>query len=166
MAVQEVAYKSAEIEIKKYRDRVNAEAHRAHLRRQRLETLQQDNHFEDPHKNLVMAKNIPTFCDESERKQAKKPRKGKLAERWRKTYAQAFVEEDRYWQSINQSALDAAAVCNYITAEAGKSRLPAMHFCSVCSCPCCMKCVTCEDRFCSKRCLEIHKDTRCMKRVM
>jgi hypothetical protein len=125
-----------------------------------------------------MAKNVPTFNEESERKQVKKSRKAKLAERWKKTFPQALAEEDRYWanysqsnnqasnHSSNQSNMESALTCNYFTADAGKSRLPPLNFCSVCSFPCNMKCVTCEDRFCSKKCLGIHKEIRCMKRVM
>lgn len=180
MAVQEVNYRSLELEQKKARERANAEIQRAHSRRQRLEALQQDNHFEDPHKNLVMAKNVPTFSEETERKQARKShRKSKLAERWKRTFPQALAEEERFWAN-NQStkAVDdeeeeedaeesaVTPVCNYFTADAGKSRLPPMSFCSICSFPCNMKCVTCEERFCSKKCLDIHKEIRCMKRVM
>lgn len=165
MAVQEVNFKSLEVEQKRSRDRANAEHQRQVSRRQRLDLLQQDNHFEDPHKNLVLAKNVPTFTEDAERKQTKRSRKSKLSERWKRSLAQALQEEDRFW-TMNQPNLDASSTCNYFTAEVGKSRYPPLVLCSVCSFPCNMRCVTCEERFCSKKCLEIHKDTRCMKRVM
>lgn len=165
MAVQELEFKAHELEQKRLRERISSENQRKIAQRQRLELLQQDNHFEDPHKNLVLAKNVPTFTEDAERKQIKKSRKAKLSERWKKSFPQVLQEEDRYWV-VQQSSMDVTSICNYFTAEAGKSRYPPLSLCSVCSFPCNMKCVTCEDRFCSKKCLEIHKDTRCMKRVM
>ncbi|XP_055334440.1 zinc finger HIT domain-containing protein 1-like [Paramacrobiotus metropolitanus] len=166
MAVQEVNYRSFEIEQKRARERATAEKLRTEAKRQRLELLQQDNHFEDPHKNLIMAKNIPTFTEDAERKQIRKSRKGKLSEKWKKTFAQVLQDEERFWINHGQTCLDPSTVCNYFTAEAPRSRYPGPLLCSVCSFPCNMKCITCEERFCSKKCLEIHKDTRCMKRVM
>ena len=166
MAVQEVPFNVLDLDLKRAREKQNVAVQREAARRQRLENLQKDNHFEDPHKNLVLAKDVPTFDDEADRKQTKKSRKAKLKERWKKTFSQALVEEERYWTTQQAASDFATPTYNYFTAEVGKSSLPPLKLCSICSFPCNMKCVTCEDKFCSKKCLETHKDIRCMKRVV
>lgn len=57
-------------------------------------------------------------------------------------------------------------VPSYLKAAVGPpSSTSRRHFCSVCGFTAGYTCVTCGMRFCSTRCQNIHKDTRCMKFV-
>lgn len=52
---------------------------------------------------------------------------------------------------------------NYVNIAAGPSKLPMRHFCSVCGYLGKYSCVRCGSRFCSIRCNENHKETRCLQ---
>ena len=52
---------------------------------------------------------------------------------------------------------------NYYTIVAQPSKYPSMKFCSVCGLTSMYICQLCGSLYCSLKCLEIHKDTRCLK---
>jgi zinc finger HIT domain-containing protein 1 len=162
--------------------RVLDEATRNRRRRKALEALEQDNFHEDPHANLVMHKKAPKFDgnlpDDSSSGLPLAPgatpggggrsrRSGGAAgaaskarsleyykQRYRKNFG-ALLEED-----VNLYRKDEP---NYVTAKAGPSRYPPRHFCAVCGDFGGYTCVTCGMRYCSVKCLQTHKETRCLK---
>jgi hypothetical protein len=52
---------------------------------------------------------------------------------------------------------------NYVSAAAGPSKRPQRQFCSVCGYFGIYTCTRCGMRFCSTRCNNHHKETRCLK---
>jgi len=52
---------------------------------------------------------------------------------------------------------------NYLSIVAGPSRYPARHFCSVCSFFSKYTCIRCGMYYCSLKCSDIHRETRCVK---
>jgi len=52
---------------------------------------------------------------------------------------------------------------NYYTILARPSKYPPMKLCSVCGLTSLYNCQICGSLYCSLKCLEIHKDTRCLK---
>lgn len=52
---------------------------------------------------------------------------------------------------------------NYFTIAAKPSKYPAMKICAVCGFTSQYTCHTCGSLYCSLKCLDIHKDTRCLK---
>lgn len=52
---------------------------------------------------------------------------------------------------------------NYLSIQAPPSRFPERRLCAVCGHPAPYTCIPCGARFCSKRCLSTHEDTRCLK---
>lgn len=52
---------------------------------------------------------------------------------------------------------------NYFTIVAKPSKYPAMKFCAVCGFSSLYTCQLCGTLYCSLKCLDVHKDTRCLK---
>ena len=52
---------------------------------------------------------------------------------------------------------------NYLTVAVQPSKLPARQFCSVCGYEGIYKCTRCGSRYCSVKCNNNHKETRCLK---
>jgi len=52
---------------------------------------------------------------------------------------------------------------NFFSISAAASNLPARKFCSVCGLLSAYHCTRCGMKFCSVKCNEMHKDTRCLK---
>jgi len=137
--------------------RVLDDASRQRRARKALESLEQDNHNDDPHADLVMSKKaLSLFQDESPEKRPK--RKSRTTEyykqRFRKNFAQ-LLEEEAAHQAPNQP--------NYLTAQVPESTRPPRKLCAVCGFPAPYVCVTCGTRYCTLRCQETHQDTRCLK---
>jgi zinc finger HIT domain-containing protein 1 len=52
---------------------------------------------------------------------------------------------------------------NYFSINVQPSAFPPRKFCSVCGFDCTYTCVQCGTKYCSTKCLQTHKDTRCLK---
>ncbi|RXG53627.1 SWR1 complex subunit vps71 [Armadillidium vulgare] len=77
----------------------------------------------------------------------------KKAPKSRKNFPMLLEEE----QSINPEGP------NYLSIQAPASKFPERKLCSVCGHPAPYTCIPCGSRFCSKKCLVTHEDTRCLK---
>jgi len=94
----------------------------------------------------------------------KRPKKDRLLlERAKKT--QKYVRNLNKLLEELQDSPDLPAV-NYFTTAALPSQKPSRHFCSVCGLLASYCCTRCGMRFCSVKCNETHKDTRCLKFTM
>ncbi|CAH8473497.1 unnamed protein product [Schistosoma rodhaini] len=132
-------------------------------RRQRktLSLLEQDNHIEEPHSDVKGTKR-PQFGDEDDvsanNKRRKKKRISNIRARCRKTFEILLDEE---YQATKGGTTGAC----YFTAAVPPSRLPKRKFCNVCGFQGLYNCIVCGLPYCSRKCYEIHSDTRCMKWV-
>lgn len=145
-------------EVKKYQ--LDDEAlQRRH--RKMLENLEKDNYQEDPNAELDIPKSMFKY-EGVKRLREKKSRfkKSGLAEyfktRFRKTFDQ-LVEEDLKKNPDGP---------NYVTAKAPPSANPGRKLCGVCGFPSKYNCTMCTMKYCCLNCLEIHKETRCLKWVV
>ncbi|CAN7999302.1 zinc finger HIT domain-containing protein 1 [Ixodes scapularis] len=127
----------------------------ARMRRQKksVEGLEHDNFHDDPHANLVMHKKAPKFEETLEAKRKRRSKGEPTKVRFKKGF-NALVEEH---QAANPEPP------NYTHANVPPSKFPARHFCAVCGFPSNYTCVSCGSRYCSVKCLGIHRDTRCLK---
>ncbi|XP_077548956.1 zinc finger HIT domain-containing protein 1 [Haemaphysalis longicornis] len=127
----------------------------ARVRRQKkaVDGLEEDNFHDDPHANLVMHKKAPKFEETFEAKRKRRSKGEPLKTRFKKNF-NALLEEH---QLANPDPP------NYSHANVPPSKLPPRHFCSVCGFPSNYTCVPCGSRYCSIKCLGVHRDTRCMK---
>ncbi|CAN8004521.1 unnamed protein product [Ixodes hexagonus] len=129
----------------------------ARMRRQKksLDGLEQDNFHDDPHANLVMHKKAPKF---EETLEAKRKRRSKVEA------ASAKVRFKKGFGALLEEHLAAnPEPPNYTHATVPPSKFPPRHFCAVCGFPSNYTCVSCGSRYCSVKCLGIHRDTRCLK---
>jgi len=145
--------------------RVLDDASRQRRARKALEALEADNNCEDPHADLVMSKKaLSLFQDEGgESMQERRPkRKARTMEyykqRFRKNLAQLLEEE-----SNSVEGEDEGEVVGYLAAQVPDSKIPPRKLCAVCGFPSAYTCSTCGTRYCCLRCLETHRDTRCLK---
>ncbi|XP_065840432.1 zinc finger HIT domain-containing protein 1-like isoform X2 [Oscarella lobularis] len=136
--------------------RVLDEATRQRRLDRQLEALERDNFHEDPHKNVPqITHKLPSFSEEPSAKRRKTKTEVRIGQRFRRSFA-ALLEE-------LQNDPEAKSRPNYLTAAAPPSKLPERRFCAVCGFPSNYTCITCGARYCSVKCLETHKDTRCLK---
>ncbi|RXG53628.1 Zinc finger HIT domain-containing protein 1 [Armadillidium vulgare] len=138
--------------------RILDDAARRRRARKALEALEQDNFHEDPHANLVMSKKAPKFQESLEGGRNKDKRRRTRStdyfkQKSRKNFPMLLEEE----QSINPEGP------NYLSIQAPASKFPERKLCSVCGHPAPYTCIPCGSRFCSKKCLVTHEDTRCLK---
>lgn len=137
--------------------RILDEASRRRRARKALEALEQDNFHDDPHADLVMSKKLPKFQDNLDGSRPRKGKRQKGAEYYRNKYRKAFpqlLEEDKLTRPEDES---------YWGAQAPESSFPDRHFCAVCGFFSTYTCTACGTRYCSIKCLETHKETRCLK---
>ena len=78
-------------------------------------------------------------------------------------YEQAKGEVDLFAMDAAACIEQCARYPNYISINAGPSGKPARKFCSVCGQQGQYSCTRCGMRYCSIKCNNQHKDTRCMK---
>lgn len=84
----------------------------------------------------------------------KKRLKSESKLRFRKTFA-ALLDEEQ--------GLASETRFNYFSINVQPSAFPPRKFCSVCGFDCTYTCVQCGTKYCSTKCLQTHKDTRCLK---
>ena len=133
--------------------RVVDEDTRRHVLQKRLQALEADNFQEE------------TFNEEEEedadggpkRKKSKGSyvsKSGSAVLRRKPKSLDRILDEARY---MKKEAIP------YDVVAAGASVLPRRHFCSVCGFVGTYTCTRCGSRFCSVRCNNNHKETRCLK---
>ncbi|KAA0195029.1 Zinc finger HIT domain-containing protein 1 [Fasciolopsis buskii] len=132
-------------------------------RRQRkaLELLEQDNHIEEPHCDTKSTKKPRFDEDDDPLNASKKKKKRRLTTTRLKTRKTLEILLDEEYQITKGGT---TGPC-YFTAAAPPSRLPVRKFCNVCGFKGLYNCVICSIPYCSRKCYEIHSDTRCMKWV-
>lgn len=74
-----------------------------------------------------------------------------------------YDDEDNEIAVRRSSGVLNNSTANYITVAACPSKFPARQFCSVCGYFGQYTCTRCGLRFCSIKCNEHHKETRCLK---
>lgn len=137
---------------------------REHVRNARLDALEADNYAEEH------VEKDDAYSDEDEdgggtgkkarKRQKKAPKQGgaEAVSRWRKKKYKGLLQV-----VFEEGYTTAAGAVNYTTAAMGPSRLPPRAFCSVCGYFGTFKCPRCGLRYCSRRCMDAHKETRCLK---
>lgn len=80
---------------------------------------------------------------------------GKKGQRGKLDLAKIFYQEFYDDEAMNFP--------NYLTASAKPSKNPARFFCSVCGFWSKYQCTRCGLRYCSMKCGDTHKETRCIK---
>uniref|UniRef100_L7M6M0 HIT-type domain-containing protein n=1 Tax=Rhipicephalus pulchellus TaxID=72859 RepID=L7M6M0_RHIPC len=127
----------------------------ARMRRQKkaVDGLEHDNFHDDPHANLVMHKKAPKFEETFEAKRKRRSKGEPFKARFKRNF-NALLEEH---QTSNPEPP------NYSHANVPPSKLPPRHFCAVCGFQSNYTCVSCGSRYCSVKCLGVHRDTRCLK---
>ena len=68
-----------------------------------------------------------------------------------------------FGQLLEEDAVQTPDPPNYLSAQAPPSSLPPRRFCAVCGFVSCQSCPTCGARYCSLKCQETHRETRCLK---
>lgn len=165
----------------------DSSAKKRRIQRQ-LEKLEQDNFHDDPHGlhgNPVSLKiSMPKFDDapisstavtksrtkrgigndpitakltEHATKRGKKLVAGLTKTRFRKTFVQMIEEDEQRIREVEPEAR------TYRDVVARSSPIPARKFCPVCGLFSKYTCIQCRSHFCSLKCREVHKDTRCLK---
>ncbi|KAI8062580.1 zinc finger HIT domain-containing protein 1 [Gongronella butleri] len=142
---------------KSTRVRVDPEAHQRHLKRQ-LDSLERDNHqsLNDVEGLISIA-----LAAQEQKDDAPAPRKARSKLNRSSVYSAKtnlnVLLEDAHLEGL---PLD---VPTYHSCQADASQYPPRHFCSVCGYTSAYKCLRCGMKYCSVRCLETHRDTRCLK---
>ena len=135
---------------------------RKEFRNKRLASLEADNYMEEILQD-------DAYSDDENEKECKKTKAmpkqtgatGNIYKKWfgRKIKSlERMVDELQY--SISNNGTNEP---NYIFAAASSSKNPERHFCSVCGYFGNYSCIRCGSRFCSRKCNENHKETRCLK---
>jgi len=152
------------------RRRVLDSATRKRLLNRKLESLEEDNHQKDPFESsdspkkkgprLLLAEspqkdhsNSPTLS--SSKKKKKRFRGDHFKTRFRKTFNQ-LLDEERQRIGSKQGP-------SYFTAVVPPSKLPPRKFCLVCGYYSKYTCIACGAFSCSIPCLNLHRETRCLK---
>jgi len=150
-------------EVRAVNVRILDETARERRQKKALEALEQDNFHDEPHADLVMSKKAPKFqetLDPTRRTSgpgAPKKRKIRNTEyykKFRKSFQQ-LLEED--WTR----KLDDAP--SYSTSESPPSKYPPRKFCNVCGFLANYTCSQCGVYFCCVKCMNTHRETRCLK---
>jgi zinc finger HIT domain-containing protein 1 len=155
------------------------ETTRNEVRDRRLTMLESDNHVEAEQSAGDDAYGDDDGNDQHKRKKTKLSSKAsgglslsKWATRRIKSLEKVILDEgyDQAKGDGDLFAMDASACIeqcgrypNYISINAGQSDKPARKFCSVCGHQGQYSCTRCGMRYCSIKCNNHHKETRCMK---
>ncbi|CAG9321649.1 ZNHIT1 [Blepharisma stoltei] len=103
--------------------------------------------------NEILEENESPLYSKKKRKTKKSPLIKKRVHQ-RKSLERIILEEGL---SIND------AVPNYLTMSVKASDYPRRFFCTVCGFQHKYTCIRCGERYCSKKCESVHKETRCLK---
>ncbi|ORZ02606.1 hypothetical protein BCR43DRAFT_481816 [Syncephalastrum racemosum] len=134
--------------------RHDPEAQRRHLKRQ-LDSLERDNHSSLNNVDDLVSIIALAQQQEENMPQRKRAEGGKANVYAAKTNLNILLEDTR--AEIDNS------LPSYFSCAAKPSRYPPRNFCSVCGFSSHYKCVRCGMKYCSRRCLTTHEETRCLK---
>ncbi|KAJ8905272.1 hypothetical protein NDN08_001780 [Rhodosorus marinus] len=143
-------------------------ARRDELRLQRLDALEKDNYVEEVQD--VKDDEYDPLLDDDEAEPVKVSSKRRKTGRKRTEIIpqQGSKKPGIHRKNASLFELDlteewSANVPLYLSITAKPSRTPARAFCSVCGYCSKYKCTRCGSRYCSRKCLRVHSDTRCLK---
>ena len=77
----------------------------------------------------------------------------------RLSFEEILIRDVKTIQNISKNDL----FPNFLTMTADESRYPRRFFCCVCGFLSKYTCIRCGERFCSKKCGVLHKETQCLK---
>ena len=134
------------------------QAARARRLRKTLDQLEQDNFGGDPGETDTKSLRSAFTIDTSENiDKSKKRMSAQRIRRLMKRNLSLIIEE----QCCSKESKPESS--NYLKAVAPASKFPKRHFCAVCGYQAPYTCCQCGTRFCTIRCKETHKETRCLK---
>ena len=108
-------------------------------------------------KGLVLESDEPTTPNSSNKRRKTQLKHDVFKTRFRKNL-QTLLDEE-----LGPSGDKTAETRNYYTIVAKPSKYPALKLCAVCGFSSLYTCRLCGTLYCSLKCLDIHKDTRCLK---
>ncbi|CAM9443736.1 unnamed protein product, partial [Choristocarpus tenellus] len=111
--------------------------------------LDEDDHRQDRHKGRDKA-----------RRGKQVGKKAKKEGRWRQ---QKFKSLHQVLYEVTGTLSSYPGGATAVSIEAPESKLPPRQFCSVCGYLGLYACTRCGSRFCTIRCMDQHKETRCLK---
>ena len=133
------------------------------------ENSRNDDAYDDNEVFLVQILKYYTICykiQEDGPSSHKKPKlnrnsnSSKSKQQLSKWLSRKFKTLDRI---IDEQRYTAENAPNYLTINANPSKYPKRHFCSLCGSIGSYTCVRCGSRVCTNKCLELHKESVCMK---
>lgn len=144
---------------------------RKEVRDKRLQKLDADNYIEDQEAGQEDDAYADSDSDRPIAKKSKTKSKGKggsMVDKWaaRRPKSMDKIIEEQLLESHGTATNLHPTSVNYISIAAGPSWRPARHYCSVCGSLGSYTCTRCGMRFCSIRCNENHKETRCLTFAM
>ncbi|CAN0363103.1 unnamed protein product [Pylaiella littoralis] len=149
--------------------RVVDEETRKQVKDARLEALEADNYTEDQGGDQDDEFALDEDDDRGDRQRGRS-RVGKAPSNKGKNKGEKDVWKERKFKSLHQVLYELTnELCVYtggataLTIEAPMSKQPPRAFCSVCGYHGLYTCTRCGSRFCSSKCSEQHKETRCLK---
>ncbi|CAM9574625.1 unnamed protein product [Ascophyllum nodosum] len=152
--------------------RVVDEETRNQVRDARLEALEADNYNEEQASTPGGEQDDEFALDEDDERvdRQRARRSGKAPGSKSKLKGEKDPWKERKFKSLHQVLYELTnELCVYpggataLSIEAPKSKLPTRAFCSVCGYHGLYTCTRCGSRFCSSKCSEQHKETRCLK---
>jgi zinc finger HIT domain-containing protein 1 len=108
-------------------------------------------------KGLILESDEPTTPNSSNKRRKVQFKHDVFKTRFRKNL-QTLLDEE-----LGVNGVKSTIKKNYFTIVAQPSRYPSIKLCSVCGFSSIYTCQMCGNLYCSLKCLDIHKDTRCMK---
>ncbi|KAI9300470.1 hypothetical protein BJ944DRAFT_25380 [Cunninghamella echinulata] len=140
---------------------IDVEAHQKHLKRQ-LDSLEYDNHqsLNDVEGLISMALAVQEQNEEGLVPRKSRQKKSRTSIYSSKTNLNSLLEEAERIKLLENSLPDTPS---YFTCVAAPSKYPSRNFCSVCGFCSTYKCLRCGMKYCTVKCLNTHKETRCLK---
>jgi len=145
------------------------------LRQSRLSQLECDNSIDDQDQDIVISdgdddEQVAAVAGTSGRRATKQLKKTTKRQKFgvntekkineRKTVEQIVLEKK---EELSEALKITGA--NYVTAQSLTSRYPVRPLCSVCGTRAPHSCAQCGARFCCVKCMNTHRETRCMRFV-
>ncbi|CAO3613342.1 unnamed protein product [Cunninghamella blakesleeana] len=136
---------------------IDINAHENHLKRQ-LDSLEYDNH--QSLNNVEGLINIALAAQE-QNEEGLVPRKS----RQKKSRTSIYSSKTNLNTLLEEAHLEdySPDVPTYLTCNSAPSKYPPRNFCSVCGFSSNYKCLRCGMKYCTVKCLNTHKETRCLK---
>lgn len=144
---------------------------RTRIQLRRLEALDADNSGEDPHADVQLKTTSTLFGGASTSSNAKlRGEEQSMKDKRKRRHLEGMIQRAKRGVAAlvddEQLALQSGQSCKkmrYPNAVAPASRYPPRPLCAVCGFAATYTCVQCGTRYCCIKCLETHKETRCLK---